>query len=69
MYYGIKSNKKLTDDEIREILEAIKTKKENHNIENQCNMIVVIEKFFPNFIEEGLFLEDILYKILKDKVD
>ncbi len=69
MKYEIKSNKKLTDDEIREILDAIRIKKENHNIKTQCNMIKVIEKYFPNFIEEGLFLEDILYKILKEKIN
>lgn len=32
-------------------------------------MLQVIEKYFPNFMEEGLFVEDILYKILKDKVE
>lgn len=69
MKYEIKSNKKLTDDEIREILDAIRIKKENHNIKTQRNMIKVIEKYFPNFIEEGLFLEDILYKILKEKIN
>lgn len=69
MNYEIKSSKKLKDDEIREILEAIKTKKENHNVKNIFNMLQVIEKYFPNFMEEGLFVEDILYKILKDKVE
>lgn len=69
MEYEIKSSRKLKDDEIREILDSIRIKKEKHNIKNQCNMIKVIEKYFPNFIEEGLFLEDILYKILKEKIN
>lgn len=68
MKYEIKSSRKLKDDQIREILEAIRVEKENHNVKNTCNMLKVVEKYFPTFLEDGLFLEDILYKILKDKV-
>lgn len=69
MKYEIKSNKELKDDEIREILEAIRVEKENHNVINTFNMLKVVEKYFPTFMEDGLFLEDILYKILRDKIN
>ncbi|MFQ9967298.1 MAG: hypothetical protein ACLRU4_03555 [Peptoniphilus sp.] len=61
--------KRLSDDEIKEILMAIKTDREDHNVKNWWNMKKVIEKYFPNFMEENLFIEDILYIILEDKVN
>lgn len=48
---------------------AIKIDRENHNVKNWWNMKKVIEKYFPNFMEENLFIEDILYIILEDKVN
>ena len=39
MKYEIKSNKELKDDEIREILEAIRVEKENHNVINTFNIL------------------------------
>lgn len=61
--------KRFNDDEIKEILMAIKIYREDHNVKNWWNMKKVIEKYFPNFMEERLFLEDILYIILENKVN
>lgn len=61
--------KKLSKEEMKETLTVIKNSKVNYNVQKFFKMTEVINKYYPDFMFRGLFVEDILIDMLENTLE